>query len=108
MKESTLTIRVEPELRAQFNKAVKQEHRPVAQVLRDFMRTYVERARVPPPPRIDEAERQRRIDAVNYGRASVFLEGFTLSDADEQHAQRFINGEIDLREYVEARYARER
>ena len=40
---------------------------------------------------------------MNYGRSSVGLEGFKLSTADEKHAQRFINGEIDLPEFVKVR-----
>lgn len=111
-KEVTMTIRVEPDLRSSFSEAVALEHRPAAQVLRDFMREYVERSclRVPAHPRISAAERRRREDAVNYARSSVGLEGFRLSTADEKHAQRFINGEIDLLEFVKVRNesARER
>ncbi|WP_404616336.1 antitoxin VbhA family protein [Rhodanobacter hydrolyticus] len=33
-------------------------------------------------------------------RASISLEGFALSDDEEAHAQRFVNGEIDLQEFV--------
>ncbi|WP_239990086.1 antitoxin VbhA family protein [Corticimicrobacter populi] len=47
------------------------------------------------------AEHDRRIAAVNYACASVGLEGFSLSAADEEHAQRFINGDIDLEEFVQ-------
>jgi hypothetical protein len=43
-------------------------------------------------PVISDAERKRREEASNYARASVGLEGFKLSAADEEHAQRFING----------------
>ena len=43
-------------------------------------------------PVISDAERKRREEASNYARASVCLEGFKLSAADEEHAQRFING----------------
>ncbi|HCT9233315.1 TPA: antitoxin VbhA family protein [Escherichia coli] len=52
---------------------------------------------------ISDAERDRRVAAVNYARASVGLEGFSLSAADEEHAQRFINGEIDLTNFVQPR-----
>ncbi|MCY1207124.1 hypothetical protein D9M72_187120 [compost metagenome] len=52
---------------------------------------------------ISEAERDRRVAAVNYARASVGLEGFSLRAADEEHAQRFINGEIDLTDFVQPR-----
>ena len=54
---------------------------------------------------ISDAERDRRVAAVNYARASVGLEGFSLSAADEEHAQRFIDGDIDLEEFVQPRSA---
>lgn len=54
-------------------------------------------------PTINAADRKRREEAVNYSRASVGLEGFKLSPADEAHAARFINGEIDLAEFVKRR-----
>lgn len=49
---------------------------------------------------VSAAERQRRIEAANYARASVGLEGFKLSAADERHFLRHINGEIDMAEFV--------
>jgi uncharacterized protein (UPF0212 family) len=52
---------------------------------------------------ISEAERRKRQEAVNYARASVGLEGFKPSQADEEHAARFIAGEIDLAEFVAPR-----
>lgn len=54
---------------------------------------------------ISSAERDRRVAAVSYARASVGLEGYSLSAADEKHAQRFINGEIDLEDFVQPRSA---
>lgn len=54
---------------------------------------------------ISGVEHNRRVAAVNYARASVGLEGFSLSAADEEHAQRFINGDIDLEEFVQPRSA---
>lgn len=55
---------------------------------------------ITPKSLISEDERKRREDAVNSARASVRLEGFILSAADEAHGQRFINGEIDLEEFL--------
>lgn len=55
------------------------------------------------PLKISDAERRRREEAVNYARSSVGLEGFQLSKADEKRARRFINGEIDLTEFVKCR-----
>jgi len=52
---------------------------------------------------ISDIERSRRQSAVNYARASVGLEGFSLSEADEAHAQRFIDGQISLRGFVQPR-----
>ncbi len=54
-------------------------------------------------PAISEAERRKRQEAVSYARASVGLEGFKPSQADEEHAARFIAGEIDLAEFVAPR-----
>jgi hypothetical protein len=49
---------------------------------------------------VSTEEIQRRQEAVNYATASVGLEGFTVDKAEEQHSQRFINGEITLEEFV--------
>ncbi|NMU88747.1 antitoxin VbhA family protein [Achromobacter ruhlandii] len=56
-----------------------------------------------PPKTISETERCRRQSAVNYARVSVGLEGFSLSEADEAHAQHFIDGQISLQEFVQPR-----
>lgn len=53
--------------------------------------------------KITDEERRRRQEACDYARASVGLEGFKLSQADEEHAARFIAGEIDLAEFVAPR-----
>lgn len=47
-----------------------------------------------------DAERHKRQEAVNFARANVGLEGFKLSEEAEQHAARFVTGEIDLAEFV--------
>ena len=41
MKETTFTFRVEPDLKARFEQAARATDRPVAQVLRQFMRDFV-------------------------------------------------------------------
>lgn len=43
MKDSGLRIRVQRELRDRFNEACRAEDKSAAQVLREFMRAYVER-----------------------------------------------------------------
>ncbi|HGA2320453.1 TPA: hypothetical protein ACIRVE_005069 [Pseudomonas putida] len=40
-KETTMTIRIEPDLKDDFQTATKANHKPAAQILRDFMREYV-------------------------------------------------------------------
>lgn len=59
----------------------------------------------PKTPTMREAWREsaKRLEAVNYARASVGLEGFKLSDADEQKAAQFVAGEINLAEFVAPR-----
>lgn len=49
---------------------------------------------------ITDAERRKRQEAVNFARASAGLEGFIPSEQFEALAQRFINGEIELSEFV--------
>lgn len=49
--------------------------------------------------RSSTTERKRR-EAVQFARASVGLEGFTVSDESEADARRFINGEIELDEFL--------
>ena len=45
MKESTLNLRIDPALKAEFTAAVEDEDRPAAEVLRGLMRRYVEDVR---------------------------------------------------------------
>jgi len=54
---------------------------------------------------IPSAEHDRRVAAINYARASVGFERFSLSAAEDEHAQRFINGGIDLEEFMQPRSA---
>lgn len=96
-QSSTMTIRVEPELRATFAQVADEAHQPAAQVLRSLMRDYVDRAQ---RPAISAAERRKRIAAFEDAQASVALEGFQLDEAEAAHIQRFIDGEIDMKEFV--------
>ncbi|WP_373980576.1 antitoxin VbhA family protein [Achromobacter sp. JD417] len=59
------------------------------------------KCRQQPRKTISDTERSRRQSAVNYARASVGLEGFSLSEADEAHSQRFVDGQISLREFLQ-------
>jgi len=44
-KVDTLNLRVDPALKAEFTAAAEAESKPAAEVLRDFMRSYVKRAK---------------------------------------------------------------
>ncbi|MDQ1919324.1 antitoxin VbhA family protein [Massilia pseudoviolaceinigra] len=106
MKEVQFTILLEAELCDSFAEAAKTEGRPADQIVREFMRDYVSRVRerdtVAVKEVISASERKRRQDAVTFAMASVGLEGFKHSKEDEERAQRFIAGEIDLAEYLGA------
>lgn len=47
-----------------------------------------------------DAERARRQAAVDYARASLTLEGFTITPELERHALAFVNGELTLVEFI--------
>lgn len=104
-KDVYMTIRVEPDLRSQFTDAAQMQDRPAAQVLREFMRAYVDestRSRlIPANDSISPAEARRREQAVNFARASVGLEGFKPSKAAEASARRFVKGETRLVEFTQ-------
>jgi len=53
---------------------------------------------------IDDEERRTRQRAVEYAQASVRLEGFEVSEAAQILAQRFIDCEITLDDYLNAPY----
>lgn len=114
-KEVQMAFRVEAGLRTRFMEAAQREYRPAAQILRELMRRYVDQsqersAQRPANDLILAAARRQRESAVNFARASVGLEGFKTTQEDEDHARRFINGEIELAEFMKIPHepARER
>ena len=104
-KEVQMTFRIEPELRAQFAEAALQEDRPAAQVLREFMRAYVEQARERGSAKdaISPIERRWREDAARFAHASVSLEGFKPSKEVLAQIRRHIDGEIPLAGLVQVK-----
>lgn len=46
MKESGMRIRLEPELRQEFMKVCREADQTAAQVIRGFMRSYIEQSRL--------------------------------------------------------------
>jgi predicted transcriptional regulator len=64
-KEAVFTMKLEPELRAEFIAEAKAAHRPASQVVRDLMREFVQRQR---GSREYDEFLSRKVDA---GRASM-------------------------------------
>ena len=92
-KEVQMTIRIEPELRAEFTEAASRDHRPAAQVLRELMRGYIKQVgakdRAPANDGIPVLDRFDREEAVKFGRASVALEGYKTSPELAVQQQQF-------------------
>ena len=64
-KEAVLTMKLEPELRADFMAEAEADHRPASQILRELMREFVQRQR---DAREYDEFLGRKVDA---GRASM-------------------------------------
>jgi hypothetical protein len=115
-KEVTMAFRVEENLRESFHESVLSDHRPASQVLRDFMRAYVEQAKIKLQDEpelsakvsLSPTERRRRQEAVNFARASLGLEGLHPSDAVQAVAAQFVSGEIDMAAFVKDSHAQAR
>lgn len=55
MKDVGLRIRVQRDLREEFLAACREEDKPAAQVLREFMRSYVQRSKASAKDKLDVA-----------------------------------------------------
>ncbi|KUO62637.1 MAG: hypothetical protein APF80_14225 [Alphaproteobacteria bacterium BRH_c36] len=60
MKDVGLRIRVQKELREQFLEACRAQDKPAAQVLREFMRTYVQGSAAPTNRDVTKKERPHK------------------------------------------------
>lgn len=100
MKDVQITFRVNSELRDQFMLVAEQNHLPAAQLLRDFMRKYINYAKT---PALSKMEMDKRRAAVEFAKANVGLEGFKVSEDEQEWAERFILGEMDLAQFVKGR-----
>ncbi|RMV95485.1 hypothetical protein ALP03_00006 [Pseudomonas amygdali pv. tabaci] len=54
---------------------------------------------------VSDAEMLRRQKPVDYARASLALEGFVISNDEEQRAQAFVNGKLTLAEFISVEIA---
>ena len=103
-KDVSMTIRIEPELRADFTEAAARDHRPAAQVLRELMRGYVRQVgvqkQIPVNDSLPALERFERERAMRLSNASVGLEGFKLDPALAVQQQQYVDGDIGLDELL--------
>lgn len=103
-KAVSMTIRIEPELRAVFTEAAARDHRSAAQVLRELMRGYVEhvetKGRGPVDDSVSVMERFERERAVRLSNASVDLEGFKLDPELAVQQKQYVDGDIGLDELL--------
>src|SRR5271155_3846038 len=89
LKETSFNLRIDPALKAAFTAATAAEDKPAAQVLRDFMRAYVQqRAR-----RAFEAEARRQSAAI--------VERADDPKSDEHAILREIAAELDRDDFAD-------
>lgn len=99
-KETTITFRLDVNLRKQFMDIAENMNMPAAQILRALMQNFIQRNNKANINLISEEEQEERRKAVNFAHASIALEGYNLSNNEMEHAQLFICGEIDLETFV--------
>ena len=80
-KGETLNLRVDPKLKAEFVAASEAENRPIAEILRKFMRAYVDHAKR--NKFAAEARRQSRLVTKSSDEAEVFRWMQDVSDAGQ-------------------------
>ncbi|WP_226982523.1 antitoxin VbhA family protein [Xanthomonas citri] len=105
MLEVNYTLRIDQNSRDRFKNAVKtkERHRKPSQVMRELMDAYADgRLVIEPsgPAKPSEDELRLRREAVEYAHSSVALEGFAVSRAAQDLAQRFMRGEISKEEFM--------
>lgn len=93
---------VEDELRAKFTEAARLERRSADQVLRELMQHYVEQVlqRQAEPGNLALTERAQRTAAARFAKASVALEGLSVSPEVDAMTREFINGDITIDDAV--------
>jgi hypothetical protein len=88
-KDATFNFRIDPTLKAAFTAATEAEDRPAAQVLRDFMRSYVKQRE----RREFEAEARRQSRAIAVRAKDP--------NSDEHAVMREIEAELDRDDFAD-------
>jgi len=65
MKDAGLRIRIDRELREQFLSACREDDKPAAQVLREFMRSYVEKRAAANAVQAEQIDKQEEAGPVS-------------------------------------------
>ncbi|MCL4746801.1 MAG: plasmid-related protein [Burkholderiaceae bacterium] len=65
MKDAGLRIRIDRELREQFLSACREDDKPAAQVLREFMRSYVEKRAAAKAVQAEQIDKQEEAGPVS-------------------------------------------
>jgi predicted transcriptional regulator len=102
LKDEQMIIRVPGELKAEFQQAAEVADRSAAQILREFMRDFVARNQTRAVFDTVRPTVEERKAAVNFGRASVALEGLAVSSVAQAQQERWVRGEISMEECVAA------
>ncbi len=87
-KEESFNFRIDPKLKTDFQTATEAEDKPAAQVLRDFMRAYVER------------ERQRAFAADARRQSRLLAERAADPGSDEAEVMRWVEDVSDTGGWV--------
>jgi predicted transcriptional regulator len=83
-KAESFNLRIDPDLKAQFQAATEAEDKPAAQVLREFMRAYVER------------QRQRAFSSEARRQSQAIAEAAADPGSDEAATMRWIDEVSDV------------
>ena len=98
-QETSMTFRLDVDLRRQFMDTAGKMNMPAAQILRVLMQSFIQRNQKG-STHISAAEQEEKRKAVEFAHTSVTLEGYPVPDNEKRHAQRYISGEIDLETFV--------
>lgn len=96
---STMNFRLPNELYTAFSDKALSENRTASDVLRSLMREWLEKDSAKPAS-LTAIERRRRMKAVEFARASVELEGYSLPDSELARFQQFCDGPLSLEQLV--------